>query len=139
MIRNLLSMGVALTAIHHARAQEAAPTTTLMSTTLATSITTAPSSITPIDTARWVSGQQQAASSRASVSSLLGPFYEDVFFIPGATRGDWISAISPAADGGATTVWEVYAGEYYTDPTSRYAYMNVTWAPTTYIETASWP
>ena len=119
MIRSILTTDVALAAIQHADAQDVEATTSIPLTTPATIITAPSSSTTPIDTAAWVSGQSRAASSRASVSSLLGPFYKDILFIPGATHGDWISAISSTAHAGGTTVWAVYWEEYYTDSAER--------------------
>ena len=82
-----------------------------------------------------MSGQAEAESSRASVSLLLGPFYETVMFMPGVARGDWVSAIASGGENDETTTWAGYGQDHYTDPADRFAVVNMTIGPTTYIKT----
>ena len=131
MTRIPLCSLIALSALQHALAQTDGYTP-------GSSLTTAfPStaSITPIDTAEWVADQSSIAASRASVSSLLGPFYETVMFVPGLDYGDWVSAIASGGENDETTTWAGYWQDYYTDPAERLAVVNMTIGPTTYIET----
>lgn len=133
MATPLFTSLIALSILQHALAETSNYTPVRMTTA------PSPTSITPINTAQWVSGQAEAKSSRASVSSLLGPFYETVMFMPGVERGDWVSAIASGGENDETTTWAGYWQDYYTDPADRFAVVNMTIGPTTYIETGVMP